>query len=531
MSFLSIPFWIFIIVLLVVYYIVPQKWQWPILLAGSYLFYLFAGYKTFAFILIVTYLTYFVGIYFGKINKQYEEYLQIHTGLTKYEKRDVKEVFIKKKRGILLAAVIINFSFLFLFKYFNIIESIGQLFADIWHIDNVFSGINVILPLGISYYTFQAIGYVIDVYRNKYAPEKNLAKYALFVAFFPQLVQGPISRYDELSMQLFEPRRLNYKNLTFGFQLMLWGYFKKLVVGVRLTTIVSTIMQNPMVYPGLYIILAMLLGWLELYIDFSAGVDIARGVAQTFGINMPQNFLQPFFSQSVGEFWRRWHVTLNNWWRDYIFYPLTLSKKFNAMGKFFKRHLGNELGKKIPVFFALIIVRILNSLWHGGTTVYLVSGLYHGMLVGGAFLLESQLRSLTLKLHIDTERRSWRLFRIIRTYILISIPEIMSYCNGIRDVSFRIKGLFSQFNPWIFFDDSLFQLGVDRKEWYLMLFALAIVFIVDRVNEKGQSVRERIARQNLVLRWCVYYALIFGIIIFGAYGAGYNAADFVYAQF
>lgn len=141
------------------------------------------------------------------------------------------------------------------------------------------------------------------------------------------------------------------------------------------------------------------------------------------------------------------------------------------------------------------------------------------------------MRSLTLKLHIDTERRSWRLFRIIRTYILISIPEIMSYCNGIRDVSFRIKGLFSQFNPWIFFDDSLFQLGVDRKEWYLMLFALAIVFIVDRVNEKGQSVRERIARQNLVLRWCVYYALIFGIIIFGAYGAGYNAADFVYAQF
>lgn len=362
MSFLSIPFWIFIFTLLIFYYVAPKKGQWCILLVGSYIFYLFAGYKTFVFILITTYITYNAGIYFGKVNRKYEKYIHDHPELTKHEKREIKADYNKNKLGALFVALIVCFGFLFLFKYFNILVGIGQLFADIWHINNIFSGIDMILPLGISYYTFQAVGYVIDVYRNKYKPEENFFRYALFVSFFPQLIQGPISRYDDLCVQLYKERKFNYKDFTFGIQLMLWGYFKKFVISVRLTTIVSTIMLQPSSYPGLYIAIATLLGWLELYMDFSSGVDIARGASQMFGINMPQNFSQPFFAQSIGEFWRRWHITLNNWWRDYIFYPLTLSKKFNSMGKFFKKLWGSEIGKKMPVFFALIMVRILNSL-------------------------------------------------------------------------------------------------------------------------------------------------------------------------
>lgn len=509
----------------------PPKLQWIILLIGSYTFYLFAGYKTFIFILITTYLTYAAGIYFGKINRQHEEYLHSHPELTKYEKKDVKVKFNKKKLGILLTALVVNFGFLFVFKYFNIITGIGQLFADIWRIDNIFSGINMILPLGISYYTFQSIGYVIDVYRNKYTPEKNLAKYALFVAFFPQLLQGPISRYDELNNQLYTPHKFDYQNVMFGFQLMLWGYFKKLVIGVRLTTVVNTIMNNPSKYVGLYIVFATLLAWLELYIDFSAGIDIARGVAQTFGIKMPRNFSQPFFAQSVDEFWRRWHISLNNWWRDYIFYPLTLSKKFNAMGKFFKKSLGQEMGKKMPVFFALIIVRILNSLWHGGGSINLADGLYHGLLVGGAFIFEYDLKKISQKLRIDTERKSWKLFRMVRTYILISVPSIARCCNTMKDVANNIRFMFTRFNPWIFLDGSMYKIGIDMKEWHLVVLGLLIVLIVDYMNENGVPVRERISRQSLAVRWSIYYALIFGIIIFGAYGVGYNAQDFAYVNF
>lgn len=531
MSFLSISFVIFVAILVVMYYLVPSKMQWCVLLAGSCFFYLYAGYRTFIFLVIVTYLTYSAGIYFGKVNLKYEEYVKSHIGITKQEKRVVKAEYNKKKKIFLVSVIAVNFGFLFLFKYFNVIDGIGQLFADIWHIDNMMSGINMILPLGISYYTFQATGYMVDVYRNKYVPEKNFARYALFVSFFPQLVQGPISRYDELGMQLYEPHKFDYKNLTFGCQLILWGYFKKLVIDTRLSIVIGTVMQSPSMYPGLYITFAVLLQGLKVYLDFSSGIDIARGVAEVFGIDMPKNFFQPLFAQSVGEYWVRWHISLNNWWRDYVFYPFTLSKKVNAMGKFFKKILGNDLGRKMPVFFGLMLVRTLNSLWHGGTSTYLARGLYHGTIVSIPFFLSTQLEQLNERLHIDTGRRSWKIFRIVRTYLLISIPNIMIYCGGMKDVANKVKYMFSTFNPWIFFDDSLYKLGVDRKEWQVVIVTVFIVFIVDFLHEKKVSVRELVAKQNIIIRWSAYYLLIFGIIILGVYGPGYNVANFVYAQF
>lgn len=531
MSFLSVTFLGFFGIVLLIYYIVPKKVQWYILLSGSYIFYLCAGYQTFIFILFTTGLTWFAGLWFGKVNEEYIDYLDGHKGLDKYEKRKIRMAYGKKKKGMLICLLAANFGLLFVLKYFHMIAGIGQLFSDIWHMDQIFAGVQILLPLGISYYTFQAAGYSIDVYRNKYPPEKNLAKYALFIAFFPQLVQGPISRYDELEKQLYQERRFHYRNVTYGFQLMLWGYFKKLVIGVRLTAIVSTIMTNPRAYQGIYLLIASYLGWLELYIDFSSGVDIARGVAQAFGIELPQNFQQPFFAESVGEFWRRWHISLNNWWRDYIFYPLTLSKAFNHIGKFFKTHFSSELGKKMPVFFALIIVRVLNSLWHGANSVYLVSGIYHGILVGMSFLMEQHFEKINQMLHIHTQSRGWKIFKIWRTYTLLSVPRIMNYCSGMKDAWKNIRYLFAQWNVWIIFDGSFYETGIKREEICLVILALVVVFAVDYSNEKGRAVRDRIAGCGLMTRWLIYYALIFGILIFGAYGAGYDAADFMYANF
>ncbi len=531
MSFLSISFGIFLLVLVLAYYAVPKKLQWRILLVGSIIFYLFAGYKTFIFIVVTITLTYITAIYFGKVNEEHSACLERNPTMTKQEKKAVKEKYNARKKGLLIIVVSICFGILIVLRAFKIIEGIGQLFAEIFHVSNIFNGVSVVVPLGISYYTFQAVAYLIDIYRRKYQPETNYAKYALFISFFPQLVQGPISRYNELNTQLYEEHSFDYENIKDALLLMLWGYFQKFVIGVRLEIVASTIMKDTTQYQGLYIIFATLLGWLKLYMDFSAGIDIARGAAQLFGIILPENFTQPFFAETVGEFWYRWHITLNNWWRDYIFYPLTTSKPLNSLRKKCRQIFGDDIGKKLPTFLVLIIVRIINSIWHGATFTALVGGIYHGLMVGFGFMLEEKIERLSKKLRINTECSSWKLFRMVRTYLIISVPEVMSNCRGPQDVLLRLKSLFSVWNPWILFDGSLSKLGITAKEWNVVILGLIIVLLVDIYKETGKSVREWISKQNIVFRWLFYYAFIFFILIYGAYGPGYDAASFRYAQY
>lgn len=532
MSIISLSFALFLVVAIFAYFITPPKFQWVTLLIASYVFYMFSGVKMLFFLLLTTTSTYCIGLLFGRVNRAYERELKAgKETLTREEKRELKQRFNRKKKFWLLAVLLLNFGVLFVLKYTNILVGIlnlGRAFFQMpgrWRVPKLF------LPLGISFYTFQSMGYIIDLYRNKYEPERNWAKFALFVSFFPQLIQGPISRFDHLASQLYEPHSFDYRRAKHGLELMLWGYFKKLVISDRIAIMTSAILATPGRYEGFYVAFATAMSLFELYTDFSGGIDIVRGASEIFGIILPENFNRPFFATSLTDYWHRWHMSLNDWWRDYIFYPLTLSKAFTKIGKFSRKHFGDKFGKKVPVFIALFIVRFINGLWHGGYAIYYIGGLYHGILISLAFIFEDQIQALGKKLRVKTECISWRIFQSLRTFVLLFIIRVQHKAASASEIIVYYKSLFAKFNPWILFDESLFEFGVSRREFTVVVLALVVVLIVSLLQEKGYHIREKLDEQNIVFRWGVYLCGILAIVLFGVYGPGYDAAQFLYQGF
>ncbi len=532
MSFLSLDFILYIAIVVGVYFLAPRRYQWMVLLFSSYGFYLFAGWKLVFFLLFTTISTYTTGIILGNLNIICQREIKSkEKQLERKEKKEIKQKYNHKKKVWLIICLIWNFGILLFLKYFPFIIAPINFIFEITGISYEIVNRTWMLPLGISFYTFQSAGYIIDLYRDKFEPERNFLKFALFVSFFPQIIQGPISRFDELAEQLYRGHRFEYTRFKYGIELMVWGYIKKLVISDRLSIITSTIYSDPVTYSGFYIVLVVILGWIELYTDFSGGIDVARGVAQILGIELPQNFRQPFFADSLAEFWRRWHISLNNWWRDYIFYPLTLSKTFTNMGKKCRRFFGDTTGKKMPIMLALLIIRVLNSIWHGAYLNYFWGGLYHGILIALSFLLEPQIKAIAKKLKINTECMSWKLFQYARTFFLICIPKIINTANSYDEIFLFFKCLVAKFNPWILFDGSLYNLGVGRRELQATFLFVGIGLIFSIFQEMGYSVREKLDEQNMIFRWGVYVAAICSIVIFGVYGLGYDVANFTYMQF
>ncbi len=531
MSYISILFILFLLAVTIIYFLTPPGKQWIVLLSASYVFYFAAGIELAIFLLFTTITVFYAGQLLGKLNVEYHDRLKCGIHFDKEKKKRLKESVTKRKKRIVVVMLLINFGILFVLKYFPVFaEPIGGLFTSAWP-DFEMGSFHFLLPLGISFYTFQAMGYIIDLYRDKFRPERNLAKFALFLSFFPQIVQGPISRYDELAKQLYAPHRFDCKRVKSGMELMLWGYFKKMVIADHLAILTGTVFENPEQYQGLYLIFTAMLSWIELYTDFSGGIDITRGIAEIFGIVLPENFKRPFFADSLSEFWRRWHITLNNWWRDYIFYPLTLSKAFVFLGKKCRNRFGNDVGKKMPAMLALLIVRVINSIWHGAYIIYFVGGLYHGILIALAYLLEPKFAALTKRLRVNTNCLSFRIFRIGRTFILISAPRLFYTAKSWSNMILYIRYAFNKFNPWIFFDESWYKLGLDRKTFQMVAVSMLVLLVVSIFQEKGCCIREKLEEQNVLFRWLVYVSGILAVFFFGVYGLGYDVSGFQYMQF
>lgn len=532
MSIISLGFALFLLIAVIAYFITPSKYQWVTLLAASYIFYMFASVKLLFFLLLTTTSTYCVGLLFGKVNLAYERRLKEgKETLTRAQKRELKQEFNRKKKLWLLAALLLNFGVLFILKYTNILVGVLNLLRAVFRMEGKLDVPKLFLPLGISFYTFQSMGYLIDVYRNKYKPERNWEKFALFVSFFPQLIQGPISRYDQLAAQLYAPHSFDYQRVKHGLELMLWGYFKKMVISDRIAIMTGAIFATPGEYQGFYIAFGALFGLFELYTDFSGGIDIVRGVSEIFGIIMPENFKRPYFATSLADYWRRWHITLNDWWRDYIFYPMVLSETFTKLGKFCRKHMGDTFGKKIPIFIALFCARFINGIWHGVSVYYVIVGLYHGVLISLSFVFEEQIGDLGRKLRIKTDCASWRIFQSLRTFALLFLIKVQSKATSFSEIIIYYKSLFAKFNPWILFDESLFKFGVNRREFTVVILALAVLFVVSLLQEKGYHIREKLDEQNLVFRWGIYLCGILSVVLFGVYGPGYDAAKFLYQGF
>ncbi len=481
MSIVSLSFLMFLSGLIAVYYILPKACSPYVILAGSLYFYLQFDYKYSLFLFASIIITYFGARLIAK----------------------AKTVSIKKL--ILGSVILLNIGTLFFVKFVPYISGLAGKVLDV-----SVREISVIVPIGISFYTLQLCGYCIDVYREKYSPEKNILKYASFATFFPLMLQGPISRYDQLAPTLFAGKEGKnfYDNLTSGSQLMLWGFFKKLVIADRAAVIVNLIFDNYPSYSGMTVIIAILCYTLQIYTDFSGCVDICRGAAKTFGIEVIDNFRQPYLSTSIQDFWKRWHIALSSWFRDYLYIPLG----------------GNRKGK-IRKFANLTAVFFASGLWHGVGIHYIVWGMVHAFFqIVGALTLEFK-KKLCALLKIDRESEIFKWVQRIINFMLINFTWLL----------FRANGTVAAFKMLL----SMFDFG-SGKEWMsvinmadlIIISAGAILlFIIGIYRDSGMSIRKQVSEFILPLRWALYLLLFITVIIFGVYGPGYSGASFIYMNF
>ena len=381
MSLISMEFLLFVLVAAVGYYLIPKKYQWLWLLVFSYIYYASSGVKLLLFLVYTTGTTYAAGRLLEKVEQK------------ELPKKEAKAA----KRRILTLGLLLNFGMLAVLKYTNFaVANVNAIFHT------SFSFQKWMLPLGISFYTFQSMGYLLDVYWGKCKAEKNPLRFALFVSFFPQILQGPIGRFDRLAVQLYQEHRFDLQRMQYALQLILWGFFKKLVLADRAAVVVNQVFLNYTQYSGVLNLVAVLMYSVQLYMDFSGGMDVVMGVASLFGIELDQNFKRPYFAVSITDFWHRWHITLGTWMKDYVFYPVSLSKWMGRIGKWSKKVFGKKTGRVIPICIANLIVFLLVGVWHGAAWKFIAYGLYHGLIIS----VSSLLRRFIV--------RVWKFFRLIR---------------------------------------------------------------------------------------------------------------------
>lgn len=531
MFFTSYEFMIFVLVTAVLYYAVPKKMQWWVLLAADYVFYAVAGVGYLPFILVTTISAYLAGMKLRSLKKAQEQFLAVHKAeMSREERKEYKAKEKKKQWRWLLLTLLFNLGILAVLKYTNFaISNVNALFGAFGSGTRL-SFVNLVLPLGISFYTFQTLGYVIDVYRGKYEAETNPFKFAFFVSFFPQLVQGPISRFDELSESLFAPHKFDVKTVSYGLQRILWGYFKKMVIADRMLIAVNEIIQNPDSYQGAYVFAGMLFYALELYADFTGGIDITIGIAQMLGIRVTENFRRPYFSKNIKEYWNRWHITMGSWFTDYIFYPISVCQPMLNLSKWSRRHLGDALGKRVPVYLSSFVVWFTTGIWHGASWNFIVWGLGNFVVLMISQELEPLYRRFHGRFPGIKEKTAFRGFQVVRTVLLMSSLRMF---DCYRDVPLTFRMFGSMFTTWNWGEalgGGLLGLGLDGKDYVILFIGFVILLIVSLVQRKG-SVRDRIAAKPLLLRTVIWYGMFLAVLLLGAYGVGYDASQFIYNQF
>lgn len=531
MLFTSYSFLGFAAILIVAYYLIPKKFQWPLLLAASYLFY-FAANPVYLFYILVTTLTIYLSAFFiGRTQSRQKSYLKEHKGeLSKEEKKQYKNRQKSICRGWLVLCLLLNLGILAVVKYGNFfIANVNDIFSAFGG-DMRLSFMSLALPMGISFYTFQAVSYLIDVYQETVEAEKNPFKLALFISFFPQLMQGPISRFGDLSKTLYGEHKFDAKAVSRGLQRMLWGYFKKMVVADRILAAVSTIVGDTGVYTGAYIFVGMLFYTVELYADFTGGIDITIGIAETLGVVVQENFHRPYFSKSLKEYWRRWHISMCSWFRSYVFYPVSTSKALQKFSGFSRRHLGERAGRRLPVYIASFLVWLATGVWHGASWNFIVWGLMNWAVL----MISEEFEPVYDRFHKRfpglKERKSYKVFQTGRTFLLVCCLNLFDCYTGVADTLRMLGSMFTAKNWGILWNGALLDIGLSMTDYGVLAFGTALMLGVSLIQRKG-SVRERIASRPYPVRFAVWYGLFLGVLLMGTYGIGYDASQFIYNQF
>ncbi len=504
MLFNSLDFMFFLPITLLVYYIVPKKIRYIWLLIASYYFYM-SWNPTYILLLgTCTFMTYVSGLLLEKFQDQ------------------------KKKKILILSMCIVVLLFILgYFKYFYLITYNFNRILALLGMGTIEIQLNILLPVGISFFTLQSIGYIIDVYRKEVYAERNFFKYALFLAFFPQLVAGPIERSKNLLKQLQEPTKITWNATCEGIYLVLWGLFCKIVIADRVAIIVDTVYDASDIYNGLYIVLATALFAIQVYCDFYGYSTIARGCGLFFGIRLTDNFQAPYFSTSIKEFWRRWHISLSGWFRDYMYIPLGGSRK----------GLVRKEGNLIAVF-------AVSGLWHGASFAYVVWGMLNAFyqVVSELFGIWKRkclsvinrrvAEQTTDSVHTQIEMSaSTRIRKTITTFLLIMFTWLFFRAGDMGESFAILREMIATFNWWIFFDGSIYELGVEQEMFRIMILSIIALFLVDYEKYKGRNVTQIILKQEWWFRILCIVGLVFINMVFGCYGELYDTQQFIYFQF
>ena len=491
-----------------VYYLCPGRLQWVFLLCASLLLYAQGGLQPLAFLVGTTLLVWGAALLIERIGASCKAALS--AAADRAQKQALRRRAKGRQRAVLLAALALCFGLLALLKYLPA------------------RPLGLLVPLGVSFYTFQSTGYLLDVYGGKQRAERNPARFLLFVSFFPQLVQGPIGRYGQLAGQLTQPRRFDVRCLRHGLILMAWGLFKKMVVADRALAPVNAVFSSPASYGGAVTAISVLMYSLQQYADFSGGVDMMIGAAQLFGVELSPNFRRPYFAVSLGDFWRRWHITLGAWMRDYVFYPFALCKPVSFLSRLAKKRLGASFARALPAALGNILVFLLVGLWHGAAMNYVLWGLYNGVILAASALLEPAAKRFNERHARLTASRGFHVFRVLRTFVIVNIGWYFDRSPDFRDALSMLWRTFTQPCLSQLTDGTLLSLGLTRMGFVLLAVCTLVLFTVSLLQERGVHIRDSLDALPLPVRWLLLYMLAGMILMFSVTGA---TQTFIYAMF
>ncbi|MBK5253982.1 MAG: MBOAT family protein [Peptostreptococcaceae bacterium] len=507
MSITSIPYLLFCVLVIVLYFTVFKKRQWVLLLIASMVFYFINCNEYFYFMIITVASTYFITKKMDNI----------------YQATESKKIAKQKAKKLLLVQLFFSVGVLVFVKYastmflpvFDILPLLG--------IDSTGFVINIIAPLGISFYTFAIVGYTLDVYWRRSRNENNFFKLLLFCIYFPQVLSGPIPRYKNLMPQFSESHSFDLDNLQEGVFLILFGLVKKLIIANRIFYFVNPYFDNPQDFSGQLFILVMMFYSIGGYADFSGTIDIISGVSKILNIKLDPNFNHPYFSRSMKEFWQRWHISLNTWFRDYVLYPVTLSKLEKKINSFNKKHFTKDKVRSLTNMLPLIVVWALTGMWHGNSWNFLIWGLYHFVLLASSLLMESQLNSLNRIFRINNDSKIISFLQMFRTFMLCTIGRIFFRTNDLFDAGYIFKTIFTKGNITI--------MDFANKNILIIVIYAILLLNISLVEERDGSMFMWLKDKNTLFKVLFFYLLIFSSIALGFYGPGLGDLGFAYQDF
>ena len=488
MLFNSLQFVIFFPIVIILYFLIPHKKRWILLLIASYYFYMCWKVDYIVLIIISTLIDYVCSNKMSRINEK------------------------PKRKKWLLLSLFSNLGILFGFKYFNFFSENIQNIFNHYNVFYEMPFFDVLLPVGISFYTFQTLSYTIDVYNNKTPAQKHLGVFAVYVSFFPQLVAGPIERSNHLLPQFFEKHEIKYERIKAGLQKMLWGFFKKIVIADNLAILVDSVYNNVENYSGLALILATIFFTFQIYCDFSGYSDIAIGTAKVMGFELRENFKRPYFSKSIREFWQRWHITLSSWFRDYVYIPL-----------------GGNRTIKWKWYYNILITFLLSGLWHGANWTFIIWGALHGFYLITALIL-SKPNEKIFKIIKNISPQLNKIMDVALTFILVAFAWIFFRANSLSDAIYVITNLFGDYESIMNINSIKMQfrgIGLYTDD-IIKSCILIIILITYSLYERGGNVWEKLSQKPRWMRWAIYYILVFGILFIAPHS---NVNNFIYFQF